>query len=133
MTEKFLEFSWPYLYTYIFLIQVKCTIYLRYFTRDSALGKQICKGFFVYEEILALYLSYLAVTFQVLAFRFLTVFLIWKPLNFCPCLGFLVWITHASFKSISRRCSIKKSVLKNFVIFTGKCLCWSLFLIKLQS
>ena len=31
------------------------------------------------------------------------------------------------------RCSVKKGVLKNFVNFTGKHLCWSLFLIKLQA
>ena len=31
------------------------------------------------------------------------------------------------------RCSIKKAVLKNFAIFTGKQLCWSLFFIKLQG
>ena len=31
------------------------------------------------------------------------------------------------------RCSINKAVLKNFVIFTGKQLCWSPFLIKLQA
>ena len=30
----------------------------------------------------------------------------------------------------SHRCSITKAVLKKFLIFTGKCLCWSLFLIK---
>ena len=27
----------------------------------------------------------------------------------------------------------KKAVLKNFLIFTGKHLCWNLFLIKLQT
>ena len=32
-----------------------------------------------------------------------------------------------------RRFSIKKAVLKNFAIFTGIHLCWSLFLIKLQA
>ena len=32
-----------------------------------------------------------------------------------------------------QRCSIKKAVLKNFAIFTGIHLCWSLFLIKLQA
>ena len=32
-----------------------------------------------------------------------------------------------------RRCSMKKAVLKSFVIFTGKHLCRSLFLIKLQT
>ena len=31
------------------------------------------------------------------------------------------------------RCSIKKSVVKKFAIFTGKHLCWSLCLIKLQA
>ena len=36
------------------------------------------------------------------------------------------------YRSSYRRCSIKKAVLKNFAIFTGKHLCWGLFLIKLQ-
>ena len=31
------------------------------------------------------------------------------------------------------RCSIKKGALKNFAIFTGKPLCWSLFLVKLVA
>ena len=31
------------------------------------------------------------------------------------------------------RCSIKKSVLKSCVMFTGKQPCWSPFLIKLQT
>ena len=31
-----------------------------------------------------------------------------------------------------QKCSEKKIVLKNFAIFSGKHLCWSLFLIKLQ-
>ena len=35
-------------------------------------------------------------------------------------------------RSSHRRCSIK-SVLKNFANFTGKHLCWSLFLLKLQA
>ena len=30
-------------------------------------------------------------------------------------------------KSSHRRCSIKNAVLKNFAIFTGQHLCWSLF------
>ena len=33
-------------------------------------------------------------------------------------------------RSSHQRCSIKKIVLKNFAIFTGKHLCWSLILIK---
>ena len=36
-------------------------------------------------------------------------------------------------RSSHRGCSIKKSVLTNFAIFTGKHLCWSLFWIKLQA
>ena len=39
----------------------------------------------------------------------------------------------AIFKSSPQCYSIKKAVLKNFAMFTGKCLCWSLFLIKLQA
>ena len=37
------------------------------------------------------------------------------------------------FRSSHQRCSIKKAVLKNFAIFTGKHLCRSLFLIKSQD
>ena len=37
------------------------------------------------------------------------------------------------FKSSHQRCYIKRGVLKNFAIFTGKYLCCSLFLIKLQA
>ena len=32
-----------------------------------------------------------------------------------------------------QRCSIKKPVLKNFTILTGKHLCWSLFWLKLRQ
>ena len=35
-------------------------------------------------------------------------------------------------RSSHRRCSVKKAVLKNFTIFTGKHQCWSPFLKKLQ-
>ena len=35
-------------------------------------------------------------------------------------------------RSSHQRCSIEKAVLKNFAIFTGKHLHWSLFLIELQ-
>ena len=37
------------------------------------------------------------------------------------------------FRSSHQRCSVKIGVLKNFSNFTGKHLCWSLFLIKLQQ
>ena len=36
-------------------------------------------------------------------------------------------------RSSHRRCCIKKVVFKKFEIFTGKDLCWSPFLIKLQA
>ena len=42
----------------------------------------------------------------------------WALLFYRPVLQFC--------KSIRRRCSVKKGVLKNFVNFTGKHLCWSL-------
>ena len=36
-------------------------------------------------------------------------------------------------RSSHRRCSVKKDVLWNLAIFTGKHFCWSLFLMKLQA
>ena len=36
-------------------------------------------------------------------------------------------------RSSRRRCSVRKAANKDFTIFTGKLLCWSLFLIKLQA
>ena len=58
-----------------------------------------------------------------------------------PCatlLGFLspeivpLWIASHKPRSVQQRCSRKKSVLKNFAIFTGKHQCWSIFLILLK-
>ena len=43
-----------------------------------------------------------------------------------------IWKTPMD-RSNHHRCSIKKAVLKNSAIFTGKNLCWSLFLINLQA
>ena len=37
------------------------------------------------------------------------------------------------FRSSHQRCSIKKAILKHFVIFTGKYLCWGLFLNKVAG
>ena len=37
------------------------------------------------------------------------------------------------FRSSHWKCSIKKAILKHFVIFTGKHLCWGLFLNKVAS
>ena len=39
----------------------------------------------------------------------------------------------SSFRSSHQRCSVKKSVLRNFEKSTGKHLCQSLFLVKLQA
>ena len=38
-----------------------------------------------------------------------------------------------SYTSSHQRCSINRAVLKNFTILTGKHMCWSLFLIKVQA
>ena len=39
----------------------------------------------------------------------------------------------ARAEAVVRRCFFKIDVLKNFANFTGKNLCWCLFLIKLQA
>ena len=52
-----------------------------------------------------------------------------------PCLSSF-WpklCSHLLGKTSHRRCFILKAAFKNFAIFTGKCLCWSLFLIKLPA
>ena len=46
---------------------------------------------------------------------------------------FLAFALSRRNRSSHQRCSIEKPVLKNFVIFTGKQLYWSLFLVKLQA
>ena len=47
---------------------------------------------------------------------------------------YLTMINYNNFKGSNHlRCSIKKGVLKNFAKFTGKHLCRSLFLVKLQT
>ena len=62
----------------------------------------------------------------------------------CPHAAIVLWYCWPSFntmhervnqkskanRSSHQRCSIRKTVLKNFTAFTGKNLCWSLFLIK---
>ena len=45
-----------------------------------------------------------------------------------------IWYLNCpKYRSSPQRCSFKKVVFKNFAIFTGKRLCWSLLLIKLQA
>ena len=52
-------------------------------------------------------------------------------INF-QCMSSLVYTVYWQNQPSEQRCSVKKGVLKDFVIFTGKHLCWGLFLIKLQ-
>ena len=42
-------------------------------------------------------------------------------------------LLYQSDKSSHRRCSIKKAVVKNFTMFTGKHLCWSLFFTTMKK
>ena len=57
--------------------------------------------------------------------------------SWCSIVVFIIsrkknWVTIYNLISI-QRCSIKKVVFKNFAVFTGKHLCWSLFLKKLHN
>ena len=57
----------------------------------------------------------------------------WRKIDYKMLRCDVIWISQfVMFRSSHRRCSVKKSVLKNFVNITGKQLCWSLLLIKLQ-
>ena len=49
------------------------------------------------------------------------------------CIFSLVYTVYCQKQPSEQRCSVKKGVLKDFVNFIGKHLCWSLFLIKLQA
>ena len=60
------------------------------------------------------------------------------PVNITKFLRTLIFIEHlrfaaSDFRSTHRKYSVEKGVLKNFANFTGKQLCWSLFLTKLQT
>ena len=61
-----------------------------------------------------------------------------NPVNYLQCsvFGKIVNVFSAeaaSIRSSHWRCSVTKSVLRNFIKFTGKHLCQSLFLTKLQA
>ena len=47
--------------------------------------------------------------------------------------GLLAFLKFFTLCFYSRRCSIRKRVLKSFEHFTEKHLCWSFFLIKLEA
>ena len=51
-------------------------------------------------------------------------------INF-QCMFSLVYTVYYQKQPTQQRCSVKKGVLKNFVSFIRKHLCWGLFLIKL--
>ena len=53
-------------------------------------------------------------------------------INF-QCMFSLVYTVYCQKQSLEQRCSVEKGVLKDFVNFIEKHLCWSLFLIKLQA
>ena len=54
--------------------------------------------------------------------------------SFDEILRFLQYdVLSSKFRNNHQRCSIKKDVPKNVVIFSGKHLCCSFFLIKLQA
>ena len=48
----------------------------------------------------------------------------------CNSKWFDILLKHTAVRSSHRSCSVKKGVLKNSANFTGKHLCWSLFLLK---
>ena len=52
---------------------------------------------------------------------------------FCSIIKILTKLSQMKFRGSHQRFSIKISVLKNCSIFTGKHLCWTIFLIKLQA
>ena len=63
-------------------------------------------------------------------FRYIISF--FSRINF-QCMSSLVYTVYCQKQPSEHRCSAKNGVLKDFVNFVGKHLCWSLFLIKLQA
>ena len=57
----------------------------------------------------------------------------WQIFEKCLFYLYVFACTNSSCRSSHQRCSVKKVVLRNFPKFTGKHLCQSLFLIKLQA
>ena len=78
---------------------------------------------------------YLHVTLLIHSFIYLYI-LFMHSFNYCReevSSKIIGWVLITYFKSSHQRFFMKKAVLKNLVIFTGKQLCWSLFLIKLLA
>ena len=111
-------------------------------------NKHICKTLVLHN--LQFTIQYFAQCFSVFINEFGQVNTVWKgqvkwktcvffifnllvPL-FRPSLFRVVLFFYISiYGSSQRRCSVKKGVRKNFPNFTGKHLCWSLFLLKRDS
>ena len=56
-----------------------------------------------------------------------------KPFLQNTCFLLVLFLIYSGFRSSRWQMFFKMVVLKNFSIFTGKHLCWNLFLIKLQK
>ena len=54
----------------------------------------------------------------------------WQSHLFCP---ELLWKHELNFRTSHQNSSAKKGVFRNFASFTGRQLCWSFFLIELQT
>ena len=70
---------------------------------------------------------FIQLNFEFFVFCFWEIFLF---NSYVPC--YVTWSCRKTFKRCSDMFS-KTGVLKNFAIFTGKNLCWSLFLIEFQD
>ena len=71
--------------------------------------------------------------FHIAKFRILFLFVFEKMSSSIP-MFLVMLLAHVGKRSNSRSQMFSKTgVLKNFAIFTGKNLCWSLFLIKFQD
>ena len=46
---------------------------------------------------------------------------------------YVIWQSYQGLERADRKRKYQKDVFKNFAMFTGKHLCWSLFLVKLQG
>ena len=75
-------------------------------------------------------IHYLETLTLVVLFRYIISF--FGRINF-QCMSSLVYTVYCQKQPSEHRCSAKNGVLKDFVNFVGKHLCWSLFLIKLQA
>ena len=88
-----------------------------------SMSKTLFKCFLVYYEHVFVYCDVFAVTISFLRFLLSILKRSWSTFIFYH-------VCNESRRS-HQKCSLKKVVLYNYAIFTGKRLCWGLFLIKL--